>query len=349
MKTLLSLLSIALLGASSCLMAEEKDPFVGYYVGSINGAPRYPINSTKFICAEVFRDLNGYRIRFMPEILNRCETFKTFENLKSESGAVAFNDMDMLKSDKGPSFRLEGKVLPDSIEAKGKMDGKDVVLNLKRSNYVSPTLNNPPPPNAVVLFDGTGTSQWEQKDGSPCKWTFKDGTISANITEKDGKKIRSGDLYTKQSFGPVRLHLEFRIPPSYDCPLYNRGNSGLYFGDYEIQIIDSFGGAGDWGDCGAIYRIRPPHVNASLEPGAWQTYDVEFRPAQFEGERIVKFPTITVYHNGIRVQNEEPVYWPTKLHFPSDYNKLHSAKNYKIMLQDHGFPVEYRNIWLVNL
>ena len=65
-------------------------------------------------------------------------------------------------------------------------------LSLKRVERESPTLGAPPPPGAVVLFDGTGTERIE-------------GTMDAQGHLKAG--ATSAD-----SFRDFHLHLEFRTP-----------------------------------------------------------------------------------------------------------------------------------------
>lgn len=138
------------------------------------------------------------------------------------------------------------------------------------------------------------------------------------------------------------MHLEFMLPTKY-LDSNTRGNSGVHFGPYEVQIIDSFGGEGNWWQCGAIYRMHAPKTNASLEPGAWQTYDIEYRPAQFLNGRLVAYPELTVYHNGVRVQNKEPVFAPTDI---TQKHNPHTADPINLGLQDHGSPVSFRNIWV---
>lgn len=113
----------------------------------------------------------------------------------------------------------------------------------------------------------------------------KDGEMISKPLMVDGKR-RDGTIRSKGKFGAFRMHLEFKIPPT------GPGNSGVYVGPYEIQVLNSFGREGSWYDCGSIYRQHPPKVNASIEPEAWQTYDIEFHPAKFDGDRLISHPDL---------------------------------------------------------
>ena len=232
----------------------------------------------------------------------------------------------------------------DEIKASGKLaNGNKVDLSLRRMDVSPPTLGLAAPAGSVVLFDGKDTAQWTQAyDGSPCAWDLKDGAMVSKPLSVDGKR-RDGTIRSKGKFGAFRMHLEFKIPPN------GSGNSGVYVGPYEIQVFNSFGRDGSWYDCGSIYRQHPPKVNASLEPEAWQTYDIEYRPAQFDGGRLISHPTFTVYHNGVRIHNADPVYYDTRLHPAQGAKYVHKPANWPIELQDHGDPVSYRNIWIQNL
>jgi hypothetical protein len=194
----------------------------------------------------------------------------------------------------------------------------------------------PPPRGATVLFDGKGLDGWAARDGrSPVAWALLPGGVM---------EARGGDVRTRQAFaGPYRLHLEFRVPPGPDG---QRGNSGVYLhGRYEVQVLDSHGQRPDPYSCGAVYGMAAPLVNACKKAGTWQSYDVEFHPPEYEeGERVSR-ARLTVFHNGalIHDQVEVPVD-DTGMGLPGD-----PARPGPIMLQYHGSPVQFRNLWLVPL
>ncbi|MDR1269255.1 MAG: DUF1080 domain-containing protein, partial [Planctomycetaceae bacterium] len=83
-----------------------------------------------------------------------------------------------------------------------------------------------PPSDAVILFDGKDLSAWN-KDS----WVVENG----ELTVKPG----SGEIQTKQKFGSVQLHIEFATPSEVSGRGQGRGNSGVFFGNYEVQILDS--------------------------------------------------------------------------------------------------------------
>jgi hypothetical protein len=197
----------------------------------------------------------------------------------------------------------------------------------------------PPPAGAVVLFDGKDNSKWEGMGGKPCPWKVENGALAC--------VPGSGSIVSKEEFGDCRLHIEFRVPLMPDAKGQSRGNSGVYLqGRYEIQVLDSFGIAQpDKGDCGALYSIVAPRVNACKPPEQWQTYDITFRAPKFDAQgKMVKKGELTVLQNGIDIIDK----FPLDRNTPGELDK-DLSKPGPILLQDHGNLVKYRDIWLVPL
>jgi len=199
------------------------------------------------------------------------------------------------------------------------------------------------PADAVVLFDGSNLDAWKRENrDEPAKWKVVDGVLE---TTPGG-----GAIETKAKFGDVQLHLEWAAPSPAKGVGQNRGNSGVFLmGDYEIQVLDSYQAEtyAD-GQAGAIYGQYPPLSNASRPPGAWQTYDIAFRRPQFdEAGKLLEPARITVFHNGILVQNNEKPFGPTSWLKWEEYKD--KGGRGPIALQDHNHPVRYRNIWLREL
>ena len=203
------------------------------------------------------------------------------------------------------------------------------------------------PSDAVVLFDGTEKSlvNWTDTKGNPTKWTL----VNDALESVKG----AGYIQSKQMFGSCQLHLEFATPKQVKGSGQGRGNSGVFLmGQYEIQVLDSYYNTTyPDGQAGALYGRSKPLVNASREPGRWQSFDLVFhRPHYDDQGKVTKRATFTLFHNGVLIQDHLVLSGGTGWMGPnavSEY-KPHPAKG-PLQLQDHGNPVRYRNIWIREL
>ena len=202
-------------------------------------------------------------------------------------------------------------------------------------------INGAPPSDAIVLFDGNHLEQWESvKSGAP-QWEVTDG----HLVVVPG----TGNLRTRQAFGDVQLHIEWRTPAVVSGEGQDRGNSGVFLMErYEVQVLDSFENKTYAnGQAASVYKQHIPLVNASRAPGAWQTYDLVFMAPQFDRDGRIRRPaTVTVLHNGVLVQNNVTLHGPTEYIGEPQYIEHGKAA---LELQDHGSSVAYRNIWIREL
>lgn len=204
---------------------------------------------------------------------------------------------------------------------------------------VTPREDGAPPSDAVVLFAGADLAAWQHAGGKPAAWTVANGAMVA--------APGSGDLETKQGFGSCQLHLEWRAPSPPRNDSQGRGNSGVFLmGRYEVQILDSYENVtyAD-GQAAALYGQQPPLVNACRAPGEWQSYDVFFRAPEFADDGTLAAPAlITVLHNGVLVHHAQPLLGATAHRSVAQYS-AHAAR-LPLKLQDHGDPVQFRNVWI---
>lgn len=200
------------------------------------------------------------------------------------------------------------------------------------------------PSDAVVLFDGTSTDALHNGKGEPVGWKILD----------DGSLVRvpgKGSAYTKQAFGDMQLHVEWKTPQSQaERSGQGRGNSGIFImGKYEVQVLDNKGNDtyAD-GMAGSLYGQAPPMVNAGRGIDQWQSYDIIWRAPRFNEDGSVKTPaTLTILHNGVLVQDHLEVLGPSQHKKRTKYIK--HADKLPIMFQNHGEEAHYRNIWVREL
>lgn len=194
-----------------------------------------------------------------------------------------------------------------------------------------------PPSDAKVLFDGTSLDAWNSAGGGPAQWLVKDGAMIAN-----GK-----DMQTKESFGAIQLHFEWRAPAGRKVDGQSGGNSGAFLmGLYEVQVLQSHNNPTyPDGQAGALYGQLPPLVNATLPQGEWQSYDIAFEPPVYADGKVTRPAKVTVIHNGIVVQNGESYLGPTQHQKLASYPPTH-PETAPLRLQFHGDPMEYRNMWI---
>jgi hypothetical protein len=195
------------------------------------------------------------------------------------------------------------------------------------------------PDGAVVLFDGTDLGGWTHRGGEPARWTVAGGAMAVSPG--------TGDLVSREVFRDALLHVEFRNVDMPGQSGQGKSNSGVFVqGRYELQVLDSHG----WkvpgrGDCGAIYDQFAPLVNACLPPLQWQSYDIVFRAARVDpGSGAVEPARLTVLQNGLVIHNNVILRGPTGGALDREVGRPGPLR-----LQDHGHPVQYRNIWLLHL
>ncbi|MGC1274219.1 MAG: DUF1080 domain-containing protein [Planctomycetaceae bacterium] len=198
------------------------------------------------------------------------------------------------------------------------------VGTLRRINRASPTLGLHPPKEATVLFDGRNCD------------LFSNATLSED-------RLLCVGAETKDAYSDFTLHVEYRAPYMPVAKSQSRANSGVYLQRrYEVQILDSFGQPAEFNSAASVYRTKPADLNMCFPPLTWQTYDIRFQAAKFsDGEKIAD-ARLTVWHNGVKVHDDYELPDKTGAGRPEGPDPL------PILLQDHGSPVHFRNVWLVD-
>ena len=206
-------------------------------------------------------------------------------------------------------------------------------IEWKKPRIVTPGQQGSAPSDAVVLFDGSDLSGWNNGE----RWKVEDGVMV----------VGKGDVTSKESFGDCQLHIEWSSPVPAKGKGQGRGNSGVFLmNTYEIQVLDSYENETYFdGQAGAIYKQTPPQVNAMRPPGEWNVYDIFWTAPRFNEDGSLKSPAyITAIHNGVLILNHFELKGDTPYNRPPAYRK--HADRGPIRLQDHGNPTRFRNIWV---
>ncbi len=266
-----------------------------------------------------------YQIRLVSKLFMRCPVLAIIE-AERKGKTLKFDDAKFRGVIKGDTF------------TGGRRTGK-ATFEMKRFAHESPTMGAAAPAGSLVLFDGSNLDQW---DGTKGWIILEDGTL---MVTPEGK-----ELTTKQPFKDCKLHVEFRTPLMSQSRGQQRGNSGVSLqGTYEVQILDSYGLEGYYNECGALYKVSAPRVNACAPPLDWQTYDITYRAPRFDGAgTVAESPRITVIQNGICIQDNREMPWITGW---KEKDRLRPAPRDPgpIKLQGHHNFVQFRNVWLVDL
>lgn len=323
-------------------VAKADIELMGDYIGSWLGESEnsFPNNNPRLFAQVVNAGVGVYDIHLMQDLNRRAQPeFSTRANVKRNK----------LSIDEGGWNFVVSK---DKIEGTRMFGEEEVKFLLERDPRISPTMGKKPPQGAIVLFDGSDFDEWEHTDGRAVTWNIlSDGSMEIEPTaENKGADPKiGGGIRTVRKFKDVKFHMEFRYPVEPDRSGQGRGNSGLFFqGEYEAQVLNSYGLEGFWNQLGALYKHSAPLVNAARAPLIWQTYDVTYTAARFEEGVVVKNPRITVYLNGTLVQDDVELKHHTA-HWQNSREDPVPDQPGPIMLQDHSNRIQFRNIWIKEL
>ena len=308
------------------------DPYLGDWEGEWT-TDKGTQKSNPAIRAQVIpRGKGVYHVNLVPDFDKRCLPFAIIE-ARVEGGSLRFDEAGW-----------KGMFSDGTCTGTGDLKGSEGAFQLKKVTRLSKTNGMVPPAGAVVLFNSGDFAQW-QRMGKPGEilWALEGGAMQII----PGEKEKRHGLETKQGFGDCMLHIEFRLPLEPENTGQGRGNSGVFLGDFEIQVLDSYGLGGFYNECGALYKLAAPMVNMCAPPLQWQTFDIEYQAPRFDaaGERT-GYGRMTVHHNGVLIHNDVELVHHTS-NSQTGRGKAMNKGPAKIKLQHHGHPVAFRNVWLI--
>lgn len=299
------------------------DSFMGEYTGTYFADSMTQMPATAKVIAESPQDWRIVIDAVSPEPSRQGAHVEVYGNLAGQGVDISY-----------PSggYRWNGGIQNGHL-AIGSEYGQH--FELDKAVRKSPSEGAESPAGAVVLLPYKKGAKTDLNAWTNTNWEPLDNGAA---------RVRQGSNTTKEKFGDVkRLHVEFWLPLEPGNRGQGRANSGVFLTDiFEVQVLDSFGLTETSGDCGSLYSVKRPDVNASLPPETWQTYDIEFRAVRLNADGSVKeYPRITVVLNGVKIQDN------VELRRGTADPKAEMKPTGAIQLQDHSHPIQFRNIWLV--
>jgi hypothetical protein len=215
----------------------------------------------------------------------------------------------------------------------------DKKVDLQHIIRTSPTVGAKAPAGAIVLFDGRNLDAWAKKNGK--SWLMEDGPAKWKLVGDGAVEVvpETDCIITHQKFGDCHVHVEFRT-------LGAPSNSGVFLEDrYEVNINETYGrtsGTPNGGFDNCTDHVEP-RLRPSFPPLAWQTFDIDFQAPRFDaGGNKTANARATVLLNGVKIYDKQELDLPH-----GAAARLGEASTGPLMLQEHGMPVQFRNIWLV--
>jgi hypothetical protein len=303
-----------ILGFTTSLWA---GPFMGEYEGTFHADSKTTLKAV----AKVVDEGDQHRVM----LYTTPETPIDQGAFVEISGQVEGSGLTLSGSSGGKGWK--GEIKDGTLTAKTEYGQ---YFEMKKIESKSPNAGLKPPAGAAVLLAYEAGKAPDLSNWTNAAWVaLPDGSMQC----APGK----GANRTKQQFGDIKqLHIEFWLPLEPKARGQGRANSGVYVADtYEVQVLDSFGLVETSGDCGSLYNIARPRVNASLPPETWQTYDITFRAARMDASgKVTELPRITVLLNGVKIQDN--------LEIPMARHRVKGP----LQLQDHGHKIQFRNAWV---
>ena len=328
------------------LLAEVPPVFMGDWQGSYINPPKGSwASGNPSLVGRIIGKADG---RFEVQLMNvfeRRAAYDVHTELKPEGGVLRYSDDEW-------AFTVEGEALTGTRRHETRSgEVVQIPFELKKVVRVSSTMGRLAPEGAEsLIYPGLDNlDAWVHRDGKPASWKLLPGGVLEVYSKASGNPV-GGHIYTKKAYADSEVHIEYKLPYMPEASGAHRANSGLFLqGNYEVQILDSYGVDSGWTDCGAIYKVAPSRVNRCAPPGQWQTFDITFTAARFdEAGTMTAYPRMTVLHNGRLIHNDVEVFelpWHPEVRRKSP----HPDTPLPIWLQDHGQPVQFRNFWVKEL
>lgn len=202
----------------------------------------------------------------------------------------------------------------------------------------------------VVLFNGQNFDGWRKCNGTamPANWKLEDNAMNVFIGEgKNPGQGADGDIvYSGKKFKNFELSIDWKVSKMANSGIFFNvrevPGKPVYYAAPEVQVLDNVDATDNKIDshlAGSLYDMLPADPKTVKPVGSWNTIVIK-----------VKDGKVTHVQNGVEVCSY--TLWTP------EWDKLVSNSKFKsfpgftegiskegfIGLQDHGYPVWFRNI-----
>lgn len=202
----------------------------------------------------------------------------------------------------------------------------------------------------TLLFNGKDFSGWRQCNGTamPANWVIEDDAMKVVIGEgkKPGQGANGDILYPGKKFKNFELSIDWKASKMANSGIFFNvrevPGKPIYYAAPEIQVLDNVDATDNKIDshlAGSLYDMLPADPKTVKPVGEWNTIVIKVKDGQVthtqNGVKVVSYSLWTPEWDALIAKSKFKS-------FPGFTEGI--AKEGYIGLQDHGYPVWFRNI-----
>ncbi|HEX2969590.1 MAG TPA: DUF1080 domain-containing protein [Bacteroidales bacterium] len=202
----------------------------------------------------------------------------------------------------------------------------------------------------VLLFNGKDFTGWRQVNGTgmPKNWVIEDNAMK--VFTGEGKKPGSGAdgdiIYGEKKFKNFELSVDWKASKMANSGIFYNvrevPGQPIYYASPEVQVLDNVDATDNKIDshlAGSLYDMLPADPKTVKPAGEWNTIVIKLQDGKVthtqNGVKVVEYTLWTPEWDKM-VQNSK---------FKTFQGFLEGiSKEGYVGLQDHGYPVWFRNI-----
>jgi hypothetical protein len=207
----------------------------------------------------------------------------------------------------------------------------------------------------VLLFDGKKFDGWRQCNGKtmPANWVIEEDAMKVVIGEgkKPGEGANGDIVYGAKKFKNFELSIDWKASKMANSGIFFNvrevPGKPVYYASPEIQVLDNVDATDNKIDnhlAGSLYDMLPADPKTVHPAGSWNTIVIKMKDGKVthtqNGVEVVSYTLWTPEWDALVAKSKFKT-------FPGFTEGI--SKEGFIGLQDHGYPVWFRNIKIKEL